>query len=373
MKKIILSVLMLTLLCAAAFAFGGSQSSSSGAKSSGGGFKADVFWYDFSDAYLSTVRSPMEEQLKAAGINYTMHDCENDQALQTQKVETAIAQGTDVLVVNIVTTASQEAAMNIVNMAIRANLPVIFFNREVFDRVVNSYNKACFVGTDVEEAGYIEGQAVANFLLKAGNWTGSRNKYDLNGDNKINYIMLRGEHGNAEAFARTKYSVTEANRLLEGRLLLTPSPANQTSTLYDDDGISNYFLYTNWQTAEAAKLMRTALSAYSLTSGDIELIIANNDASALGAIEALNERGFNTGAGAPYIPVFGVDALAAAQEAIRAGKMSGTVLQDAVGMARTIVSLVKNVASGQDVFANTQDYNVDKGVKKIRVPYSVVQ
>jgi methyl-galactoside transport system substrate-binding protein len=88
----------------------------------------------------------------------------------------------------------------------------------------------------------------------------------------------------------------------------------------------------------------------------------------------MNEEGFNTGrAGAGYIPVFGVDATTVAQEALRAGRMPGTVLQDAVGVAKTILALAQNVVNGQDVFANTSGYNVDAGVHKIRVPYAIVQ
>ena len=336
--------------------------------------KVDVFWYTFSDTYLTSVRNAMESAFAATPkLNYTMHDCENNQAMQIQKIETAITQGTNLLVVNIVTTGSEEASMNVVNLAKNAGLPIIFFNREVSNAVVNSYDKACFVGTDADEAGYMEGQAVANFLLKAENWDGSKSKFDLDGNSEIAYIMFRGEHGNAEAFGRTKFSVQEANRLLEGKLKLTPSRANQTSTQYDNDGISNYFLYGNWSAAEAANLMRTALSAHSLTNGSIELIIANNDDQALGAIEAMNEANFNTGrAGSGYIPVFGVDATTVAVEAIQAGRMTGTVLQDAVGMANTIVALAGNVANGQDVFANTSGYNIDKDAHKIRVPYAIV-
>jgi len=338
-----------------------------------GTIKADMFWYTFGDTYLASVRNAVEDGAKSfPNLKITMHDCENNQAVQTQKIETAITQGTNLLIVNIVTTGSEEASMNVVNMAKNAKLPIIFFNREVSDAVINSYDKACFVGTDADEAGYMEGQAIANFLLKPENWDGNKSKYDLNNDKQINYVMFRGEHGNAEAFGRTKYSVQDANRLLEGKLKLAPSPANQTSTQYDNDGISNFFLYGNWSATEAANLMRTALSSHSLTNGSIELIIANNDDQAIGAIEAMNEEGFNTGAGAKYIPVFGVDATTVAVEAIRAGKMTGTVLQDAVGMAKTILALAQNVANGQDVFANTGSYNVDKGVNKIRVPYAIV-
>lgn len=331
--------------------------------------KIDVFWYVFSDTYLTGVRNSMEEQLASMpNISYTMHDCEEDQAIQTEKIETAITQGTDLLVVNIVTTGSKEAAQAIVDMAKAEGLPIIFFNREVSDDVVNSYENCAFVGTNADEAGYLQGQAAAEFLLA------DIEKYDLDGDGEIKYIMFRGEHGNAEAFGRTKCSVEEANRLLAGSgITLVPSAANETSTQYEDDGISNYFLYGNWSPTIAADLMSTALAAYSLTDGSIELILANNDDQAIGAIEAMNEEGFNTGEdGAGYIPVFGVDATPVARDAIANGKMTGTVLQDGPAMAGCILMLAQNVAGGQKLFANTEGYNVDPGVAKIRIAYVII-
>ena len=364
MKKAIVIVLMLTMVSVSVFAKGEKD----------GSLQVDVFWYSFSDTFLASVRNAMVEEAKALPqIKVTHHDSNNSQTTQTQMVQTAINRGSKLLIVNIVTTGSDESAMNIIELAKGAKLPVIFFNREVSNNVINSYDKAAFVGTDADEAGYMEGQAIAQFLLKPENWNGNRSKYDLNGDNNINYVMFRGEHGNAEAFGRTKFSVQEANKLLAGKLKLTPSPANQTSRQYEDDGISNFFLYGNWSAAEAANLMRTALSAHSLTNGSIEMVIANNDDQALGAIEAMNEQGFNTGRpGAGYVPVFGVDATTVAVEAIRAGKMTGTVLQDATGMARTVFTLAKNIAEGQPLFANTGGFNIDRGVNKIRVPYAIV-
>ncbi|MCL2065883.1 MAG: galactose ABC transporter substrate-binding protein [Treponema sp.] len=370
MKKIA-GLMLILLLAGVIFTFSGcrKQSGESSAAS------VDVFWYSFADTYLASVRNSMDEQVRTmSNLRVTHHDSQERQDLQAQMVQTAITQGTKLLVVNIVTTGSEDAAMNIVDMAKNANVPIIFFNREVSDAVINSYDNACFVGTDADEAGYMQGQAVANFLLKDENWNGSRSTYDLDGDGVIRYIMFRGEHGNAEAFGRTKFSVTEANRLLGGRLTLAPSAANETSTQYENDGISNFFLYGNWSAANAANLMRTALAAHSLTNGSIELIMANNDDQAIGAIEAMNEQGFNTGrAGTGYIPVFGVDATAVAVEAIRAGRMTGTVLQDAVAMGRTILELAQNVAGGRNVFSNTSGYNVDRGVDKIRVPYAIVE
>ena len=333
--------------------------------------KVDIFWYTFADTYLTSVRNSMEDQLTSMpGIKAQMIDCENDQAKQTERVQTSLTSGVNVLVVNIVNTDSQEAAQNIVDLAKDADVPIIFFNREVKDEVINSYDKACFVGTDADEAGYLEGEAIANFLLDGDNLE----KYDLNGDGEISYIMLRGEEGNPEAFGRTKYSVTKANELLEGKAKLVPSSANATSTLYDDDGISNFYLYGNWSAETAAALMRTALSTFKLDNGDIELIIANNDDQAIGAIEAMNELGYNTGSDPDkYIPVFGVDATDVAQQAIKDGKMTGTVLQDGPAMGACILALANNVANGEDVFANTSGYNVDSSCNKIRIAYQIVK
>ena len=337
-------------------------------------FVADIFWYTYADTYLSQVRGAMEAYLDAApGIDYAMADCESDQARQTQMVEDALARGADLLIVNIVQTGSEEAAQDICDMAKSAGVPIVFFNREVGDSVVNSYDRCCFVGTDANEAGYMQGQAVAEYLLEGGNLA----KCDLDGDKQIKYVMFRGESGcSGEAYGRTKYSVQEANRLLEGSgYKLAPSPANAVSAQYDDDGISNYFLYGNWSAAEAANLMRGALSEHRLDDGAIELVIANNDDQAIGAIEAMNELGYNTGAeDAGYIPTFGVDATDVAQDAIAAGKMTATVLQDADGLAECIALLAANAADGQNLMSDTGRFtNIDAGAPKIRIPYVIIK
>ena len=46
------------------------------------------------------------------------------------------------------------------------DIPVIFFNREVSDAVVNSYEKCAFIGTDAAEAGHMQGQMIAEDVYK---------------------------------------------------------------------------------------------------------------------------------------------------------------------------------------------------------------
>ena len=105
--------------------------------------------------------------------------------------------------------------------------------------------------------------------------------------------------------------------------------------------------------------MQTNLSQFNEGNGNmIELIICNNDNMAEGCISALNAAGYNDGTG-KTIPVFGVDATDSAKELIAAGKMTGTIKQDAQGMADCISALASNVASGKDLLADTDSYTKD--------------
>ena len=131
-----------------------------------------------------------------------------------------------------------------------------------------------------------------------------------------------------------------------------------------------------WSAQAANDYMATILPEYSEANGNmVELIICNNDGMAEGAISALQTAGYNLGNDADgnptstVIPVFGVDATDSAKQLINEGKMTGTIKQDADGMASTIITLVENVESGAALMDNTSDFNVDEGVAKIRVPY----
>ena len=69
--------------------------------------------------------------------------------------------------------------------------------------------------------------------------------------------------------------------------------------------------------------------------------------------------------------MFGVDATEDAQALINQGLMTGSIKQDAEGMANTIATLVGNINAGEELMANTDQFIVDEGVAKIRVPYAM--
>ena len=101
-------------------------------------------------------------------------------------------------------TSSPDAAQQACDAAKNAGIPIIFFNREVSDDVVNSYEQCAFVGTDAAEAGHMQGEMIGDYLLE------NYDTVDLNGDGTISYVLFKGQEGNAEAEYRTCLLYTSA-------------------------------------------------------------------------------------------------------------------------------------------------------------------
>lgn len=372
MKKLLTLVLTTTL----AFTLFGCSSSSSNASSNSSqqqevsnnttdnvkvsDINAAVFYYDFSDVYISSVRSGMDQKLKSMGISYQNYDGSAGQATQTEQITTAITNGANLLIVNIYETSSPDAAQNATNAAKAAGIPIIFFNREVSEDVILSYEKCAFVGTNAPEAGHMQGEMIGEYLLE------NFDSVDLNGDGVISYVMFKGQEGNAEAEARTQFAVEDADILLE-------SAGKEPLEFYNSKNSDKYLVDQEgtWSAKAATDYMSNILAEYSEANNNmVEVVIANNDGMAEGAISALQSAGFNNGA-EKTIPVFGVDATDSAKQLIDQGKMTGTIMQDSEGMVNAIMVLVENVSDGDDLMDGTSNLNVDDGVSKIRVPYGI--
>ena len=318
--------------------------------------KVGVFYYTFADTYISSVRTALDAQLDSLGVAYQNFDGNNNQTTQNEQIQTALTDGYNLLIVNMVTSGSPDVANEIISMA--NGTPVIFFNRAIEadgneGTVLNANATISFIGTDAPEAGHLQGKMVGEYLLA--NW----DTVDLNGDGKISYAMFKGDEANVEAIYRTQYGVEDADAVLTeaGKPALEYFDASNSAKYQVDLGGA-------WSAQAALDYMNTNLSQYNEANGNmIELIICNNDNMAEGAISALETAGYNTGAeGSKTIPVFGVDATDAAKELIAAGKMTGTVKQDAEGMAVAIASVVKATGEGTsmaDAVAATSATNPD--------------
>ena len=358
MKKILALALALVMVLGLA-ACGGNTSE--------GGAKVSVFWYDEADIYLSTVRSALNEELDALGVEYDNQFAANDQAKQLDQVKTAIAGGSTLLVVNLVTSGSVDAAEEI--LAAAGDIPVVFFNRAIGTdgsdvTVLDAHANACFIGTDAPEAGHMQGKMIGDYLVA------NYDAVDFNGDGVISYALMKGDEANIEAIYRTQYGVEDANIVLEA--------AGKPAIQYFDASAAENARYQvdlggQWSAAAAKDYMDTNFVTYNESAGNmIELVICNNDGMAEGAISALNSAGYNTGkSGSVTIPVFGVDATSAAKELIKDKKMTGTIKQDGDAMAKAIEKAVENGLNSKALFDGMSNYTIDEGVAKLRIPYAV--
>jgi methyl-galactoside transport system substrate-binding protein len=325
-----------------------------------------LFYYTYNDPFTSSVRTALDQTLSDEGITYQDYDANTNQITQNEQIDTAISQGTNLLIVNIVSVGSADAASEIIAKAKAADIPVIFFNRSLArdgddGEILKSYDSCAFVGTEAAEAGHMQGSMIGRYLLE--NW----DAVDLNNDGKITYAMFKGQEGNADADCRTKYAVEDANEIL--------TEAGKSELVYFDT--SNDYRYQvdldgRWSEAAASSYMAENLAQFNEANDNmIELVICNNDSMAEGVISALNDAGYNLGDGiSTTIPVFGVEATEEAQQLIAAGKMTGTIKQDAEGMASCLAHLAENVRDGKGIMDGTEGYRVDSEItNKIYIPY----
>ena len=345
MKKIIamlLALVMVLAFAACAPADGGETTKApDGGEATQGGsdLKVSVFWYDESDVYLSTVRTELNKQLEALGVAYDNQYAGKDQTKQLDQVRTAVTGGSNLLVVNVVTSGSTDVAEQILEAA--GDIPVVFFNRSIGNDgadvdVLNNHANSCFIGTDAPEAGHMQGKMIGEYLVE------NYDEVDVNGDGVITYAMFKGEEGNAEAIYRTQYAVEDADKILTeaGKKPLQYFDPNNADKYQVDQGGA-------WSAAAAKEYMDTNFVTYNEAAGNmIELVICNNDGMAEGAIASLQGAGYNS-EGKHVVPVFGVDATENAIALINDGAMTGTVKQDAEGMAKAIAGTIASLKEGK--------------------------
>jgi methyl-galactoside transport system substrate-binding protein len=269
--------------------------------------KVGITIYKFDDNFMTLYREELQryfkEELSNNEVTYevTVVDGKNDQAEQTNQIQTFIADKYDVIIANLV---QSSAASTVVNLCKDADIPVIFINREPTAEDLDLWDKVAYVGADA----------------------------DLNGDGKVSYVMVIGDPENVDAQYRTEFSIKALT----------------------DKGIEVEELVAqrgDWDQAKGQEIVAAALTQY----GDqIEVVFCNNDAMALGARQAIEAAGRKVG---ENIYLVGVDALEEVVSYVESGDITGTVLNDHVGQAHTAADVAVKAVNGEQLEKNyTVDY-----------------
>lgn len=284
------------------------------------GLRIGVALYAQDDTFISTVAQNLEwlaqeaENRTGQKINLFISDSLSSQATQMDQVDRFLARQCDVLCINLV---DRTAAAVIIDKAVAEDVPLIFFNRQPVAEDIQRWDQIYYVGASAQESGALQGQLV----LEA--WLQNQETLDRNGDGVLQYAMLEGEPGHQDALLRTEYSI----KMLTDAGVEVEKLANDTA---------------NWNRAQAAT--RTTQWLEEL-DGQIEVIFCNNDDMALGAIDALEERGLDR---ASWPLIVGVDATSPALEAVASGQLYGTVFNDGRGQAQAMLDMALALWNGDD-------------------------
>lgn len=289
--------------------------------------KVGISIYKFDDNFMTLYRTELErylvEDLGFAKENITIQDGKGDQAEQTNQIQNFIASGVDVMILNLVQASS---APQVTDMCKEAGIPVVYINREPDvaeeERWASEGINATYVGADARQSGTFQGEEIAE----------TENKGDINGDGKVSYIMVQGDPENVDAQYRTEFSIKA----------LTDAGI-ETEELLLQRG--------DWDQAKGQQIVQDALTQF----GDkIEVVFCNNDAMALGALQAIDAAGRTVN---EDIYLVGVDALTEAVQNITEGKMTGTVFNDHLSQAKTAADMAVKYLDDQPVDpVNMVDY-----------------
>jgi inositol transport system substrate-binding protein len=260
-----------------------------------------------SDTFLSRVQDGMKAEATVKGVTVQITDAKDDVAAQLTQVENFVTQKVAAIIVVPVDTS---AAQPMADAAKKANIPIVFVNRNPTIAGVP------YVGSDSLYAGTVEMQELAK--LAGG---------------KGDVVILQGQVSNEAAVLRTKGCND----------VVAKNPGMKVAATQSGE----------WDRAKGQSITENWIQSGLLKAGMV--VCANNDEMALGAINALK-------AGKLLDTVFvgGVDATSEALAAMTAGDLEVTVFQDAKGQGKGGVDAAVDLIAGKTV----PDY--------VDIPYQLV-
>jgi D-xylose transport system substrate-binding protein len=254
----------------------------------------------------------VEQRAKELGADINVQVANGDDNLQFKQAENLLTQGVDVL---IVAPHNGTVASSIVEAAKKQGVPVISY-----DRLIKNSDVDLYVSHQVVKIGELQA------------------KYILDRQPKGNYVIVQGSETD-----------NNAKLLHDGQMnILKPAiERGDIKVLVDQPA-------KEWQASAALNIVENALTQ---NNNNIQAVIAANDGTARGAVQALEAQNL-----AGKVLVSGQDADLPSLQSIVEGKQTMTVYKPIKPLAFTAVESAIKLARGEQV--QTTDA-VDNGFKKV--------
>lgn len=286
-----------------------------------------TFVISHKDEYLGALDQAAKSAAEACGITLTTVDCADDMDKQIEYVRAAEVEGANAIMVVL---ADDTRADEVIEAA--GDMKVVFVNRIPQDISVLDENHV-YVGSNEDTSGTYQGEMLAE-ELKA------------KGKENISYILLEGTEGLLHTIKRSE-NVLKA--LADAGIQATGA-TEPVDCGYD----------RNTAMEQVGVMIANGVQA--------DVVIANNDAMALGALEAFRQNDVDIS----DMTIVGIDGTNAGLQAITDGTMTATVFQNAVGQGTAGVQAAINLATGAELTADI-GYDTDKDhASIIWVPFEKV-
>ncbi|BCF98148.1 D-xylose ABC transporter substrate-binding protein [Paraburkholderia sp. PGU19] len=246
------------------------------------------------------------------GAKVSVQSADASEARQISQIENLISRGVDVIVI---VPFNSKTLGNVVAEAHKAGIKVVSYDRLILDADVDAY-----ISFDNEKVGELQAQGVYNAQPKG------------------NYFLLGG--------APTD---NNAKMLREGQLKVLKPAIDR-----GDVKIVGQQWVPEWSAATALRITEDALTA---NNNKIDAIVASNDGTAGGAIQALAAQKM-----AGKVPVSGQDADLAAVKRVIAGTQTMTVYKPLKLIAGEAAKLAVDLAKGDKPAYNAK---YDNGKKQV--------
>jgi inositol transport system substrate-binding protein len=264
--------------------------------------------------YVAAVQQHLENSVKNSEVEAVFLDAQSNVEKQISQIEQFIAWKVDVIILNPISYTGCAPAVDAAN---KAGIPIV----ALITRVANQDKANSFVGSDHKDSGIIEAEMVAK---------------EIGG--KGNIVVIEGVMGIDAQIQR-----------MEGY--------KEVLAKYPDIKIVAQQA-ANWQRSEAF-----AITENWIKSGKkFDVVLSQNDNMALGALRAVEQANLVS-----KIKVFGIDGDKDALEAVKAGRLAGTVFQDAKRQAERAVECAIKLTKGEPIekyyvipFKAVTEENADK-------------